>query len=177
MEGIWLQHFIHQKVGSLRDALNQYRNGNALVYTFQKPNSLFVGTIPRDCAVIWRYPKHEELYIASSGCTFFTWNHIREVFVVTGVVIHKFELSETDVFVKFHVFDPVKLCSSIEVDKLHDQMESALRRLMKGHEDDAFESVEFKVFKSQMYFELNRTFQGYGVSIDGIRLEVRLNLS
>ena len=174
MEGIRLQHFIHQKVGKLSDALKQYETGNALVYTFTKPRSLFVGTVPRQCAVIWRYPKHEELYISSSGCTFFTWNHLVEVFVVTAVVMYKFQLPETDVLVKFHIFDPIKFCSSIKVDELHDKMARAVKQFMTDHEEDNFESSAFQLYQAEALFKLSRMFHVYGVSIDGFTPQVRL---
>ena len=174
MEPILLQHFIHQKVSKLSTAVAQIPTGNALVYTLYKPKSLFIGTVPRQCSVIWHYPDHEELQVFSSGCTFFTWKHVVEVVVVTGLVMYKFELSSNDMFVVFHVFNPIRLCSSIAVDEIHDKMENMIKTFMKGHEDDAFGSPEFLSFKSEMFFALNRTFQNYGIAINALYPRVRL---
>lgn len=94
--------------------------------------------------------------------------------MVTAVVVYKFQLPETDVFVKFHVFDPIKLCSSIKIDELHDKMERAVKQFMRGHEDDNFESPAFEHYKAEVFFQLSRMFQANGVSINGFKPQVRL---
>ena len=98
-----------------------------------------------------------------------------EAVVVTGLVVWKFELPKTDVLVTFHVFNPIKFCSSVPMDQLRDEMQNALQEKMAGHEDDAFESLAFTKYQAQMFFAMSREFQRYGVAITSIEPHVRLN--
>jgi hypothetical protein len=173
MEPITLQEFSHRRVSSLSAALKLLPTGSALLYTFEKPQSLFIGTIPRQAAVLWRYNNAQELQIASSGCTFFTWRHTTEILVVTGLQAYKFALSAIDVWLVFHVFDPIKFSSSIPIDQLRESLESEVRKMFHGHEGDVFESKEYKHYQADCFFALNRKFQKNGFGITRIVPQVR----
>jgi hypothetical protein len=167
MEPIVLHNFIHQKVSSLSTALANIFTGGALIYTFDRPRWVFVGSIPAQAAVLWHFVNKQELHIASSGCTFFTWNHITEVLVYTGLFRHAFAIGKLVVFVTFHIFDPIKFCSSIPVDQLHDSIEATLQETFKDHGDD-FVSNKFLDSISVLFFALNDKYQKYGIGITNI---------
>jgi hypothetical protein len=173
MEPIHLQRFVHQRVPSLSAALKLLPTGSAMIYTFEKPKSLFVGTIPRQAAVLWRYNNAQELQVASSGCTFFTWSHTTELLVVTGLQYHEFNLSDIIVWLIFHVFDPIKFSSAFPIDQLHDQLDADVREMFREHEGDAFESKEYKHYQAGCFFALNRKYQKYGFGITRIVPTVR----
>jgi hypothetical protein len=177
MEPIFLRHFLHQRVASLAAALKLVPTGSALVYTFERPRSLFVGTIPRQVAVLWRYDGQQELRVASAGCTFFTWRHATELLVVTGLLLHTFALSTIDVAVTLHVFDPVKFASSVPVDQVRDDLEGDVRGLFRAREDADFASKEFRHYLAEGFFALNRKYQRLGLGITRITPSVRLRHS
>jgi hypothetical protein len=175
MEPITLHKFIHQRVSSLSAALKLLPTGSAIIYTFERPKSLFIGTIPRQAAVLWRYGNAQELQIASSGCTFFTWRHTTELLVVTGLQAFSFPLSSIDVWLIFHVFDPIKFSSAIPVDELHDALEVDVREMFRGREGDSFESKDHQCYQAERFFSLNRKYQKYGFGITRIVPRVRVN--
>jgi hypothetical protein len=177
MEPIVLQKFVHQRVPSLSAAIKLLPTGSAMIYTFEKPKSFFVGTIPRQAAVLWRYNNAQELQIASSGCSFFTWSHTTELLVVTGLQMYQFPLSTVDVGLIFHVFDPIKFSSAILVDQLHDELEAEVREMFRDHEGDAFDSKEYKHYQAECFFALNRKYQKYGFGITRIVPRVRQSYS
>jgi hypothetical protein len=174
MEPIELRHFIHQKVRSLSAALKSAFSGAALLYTFEQARGLFIGSVPAQTSVLWHYGQQQQLHVTCCCCTFFTWQHTTEVLVLTGLMRYKFALSKTDVWITFHIFDPIRFCTAENVDVVHDLLERDIAREFVGHEDDAFRSVNFLMWQADLFFRLNNKFQPYGMGITKIEPEVRL---
>lgn len=167
-EPLFLKHFTHKKVKNLREAVNKIYLGEALIYSFESPNSLFIGSIPYQSQVIWHHPNEATLHLASGGCTYFLWSHLVENLVFTGLVLYKFEIYSFDIYMIFHIFDPIKFCTSIKIDVLKDSLEEKLHDAFKQHQFDDLNSNDFLQFQTETYFSLNKVFQRYGVSIDEI---------
>ena len=71
MEPIFIKDLIHIKVNNIWDAIKQLPTGNALIYTFCTPNSLYFGEIPRQATVIWRNKNQETINSLSSKWTYY----------------------------------------------------------------------------------------------------------
>lgn len=167
-EPLYLRNFAHQKVRNLREAINKIYLGEALIYSFESPNSFFIGSIPYQTQVIWHPKNRISLRLAYGGCTYFLWSHIVENLVFTGLVLYKFEIYSYDIFMIFHIFDTIKFCTSIKVDELRDKIEEKLLEAFKSHQYDDIKSNDFLQFQTETYFSLNRNFQKYGICIDEI---------
>ena len=167
-EPLYLKHFVHQKVKNLREAINKVYLGEAIIYSFESPNSFFVGNIPYQTQVIWHTPREVTLHLAYGGCTYFLWSHTVENLVFTGLVLYKFEIYSFDIYIIFHIFNTIKFCTSIKVEDLKDKIEDKLLDAFKSHQYDDINSNDFLQFQTETYFSLNRSFQKYGISIDEI---------
>ncbi|OHS94211.1 hypothetical protein TRFO_11286 [Tritrichomonas foetus] len=174
MEPIPLKHFIHQRVRNLREAVSKIYSGEALCYTFDDPNALFVGTIPYQAQAIWHLPQEVTLHISSGGCTFFLWSHQVENLVVTGLVSHRFQIHTLNIDLTFHIFDSIKFCTTLKVDELRDKMEEFLLNAFRDHQYDDLKSHQFTMFNTEQFFKMNRLFQKYGVAVTQIVPSVAL---
>lgn len=168
VEPLFLKNFAHQRVKNLREAINKIYLGEALIFSFESPDSFFVGNIPYQTQIIWHPKKDVRLHLAYGGCTYFLWSHIVENLVFTGLTLYKFEIYSFDIYMIFHVYDTIKFCTLIKVDDLKDKIEEKLLESFKPHQYDDISSNDFLQFQTELYFSLNNNFQKYGISIDEI---------
>ena len=170
-----LRNFTHKRVKNLSEGLKQLFSGDALCYSFDQPSSLFIGSIPFQAQAVWHKTKEVSLHVSSGGCTYFLWNHQVENLVFTGLLVHQFRIYNFDIYIIFHVFDAIKLCTSIKIDALRNLMEEKLLEGFKDHQYDSLESKEFICFLAEFFFKYSKYFDKYGVSINEIVPRVHLN--
>ena len=168
IEPIYLKNVATMKDEKLYSAMLKYRDGEALTVSFIKPKALFIGVIPRQVAVIWKYNNSDELHVQKSGCTYFLWNHSIEYLVITGLVSHVYHVGELDISVTFHVFDPIKFVTHSNPDELDTKLEDFIIKMFSGRENESFRSTEFYKYLSDKFMESNRIFQPLGVGITAI---------
>lgn len=168
MEPIQLKDLAEMKVGTLRDARALISTGASLVYSFKYPSALFLGNIPRQAVVIWRYPNTETLFIQKAGWTYFTWSHSTELLILTGLVSHVYEFDKLRVRLTFYVFDPIKFASSIKASELNELFDKFLNQMFANKQNEDFETAENLHYISVKFMEANREFQKYGVAVTAI---------
>ena len=156
------------KQNNLRSSISLMKTGEALTCSFVNPKALFFGYIPRQMAVIWKYPNQEELHVQRSGYTYFTWSHSCETLVNIGLVSHLYIIGHIVVEVTFHIFDPIKFTTLTTVDLFNESLEMFLTDMFKGKENGPFETPEFYKYLSEKFVEANKQFQPLGVGITAI---------
>lgn len=162
IEPIQLQSFSHMRVSNVREALKRLPNGDALIYTFKNPQSLYLGTVPSYASVIWRNKSDESLKELTNRCTYFTWNQIIEVLIVTGIIQYDFKFDNFAILLSFFISDAIKFASSIKVDDLYIKFEKMINDAFK---DPLKEHHEIIRRCNELVITMHHAFQHYGVAI------------
>lgn len=168
MEPLKLKNLCEMKVGTLRDASSLIKSGESLVYSFQYPQALYLGYIPKEAVVIWRYPKTENLYIQKCGWTYFTWSHATELVILTGLVSHVYEIGSLKVRLTFYIYDPMKFASSLRASELDEKFTEYLEAMFKDKGNDDFSDLQNMHYISIKFMDMNRQFQKFGVAVTAI---------
>ena len=176
MEPIFIKDLVHIKVDNINDSIRQLPTGNALIYTFFSPSTLYFGTIPRQATVIWRNKNKETLYSLSSKWTYFHWGHIVELVINTGLVRTQFEIPNFLVDIIFFISDPLKFSS---ITKLEDLKEFFVEKLTEIYSScvHKHDTITLMQVSSQAFFDINRNLSKFGVSLTSIQPVFRKNSS